>query len=117
MTSVSTISATKAAAAFLERRSHRIVEELENEAVNVVSVDDGGVLVFTKALMSADIASGFPTVDAARERPSVELAACRWLDAHPEVGEARIRFDVVSIVAMGRGRCCVRHHIDALRAD
>lgn len=117
MTSISTISATRIAAAFLERRSHRIVEELEGGAVNVVSVDGKGVLVFTKALMSADKAGGFPSVDVAKERPSVELAACRWLDAHPEVGETRVRFDVVSLVAMGRGRCYVRHHIDAFGED
>ena len=50
-------------------------------------------------------------------RSEAEATAIEYLSSMENVPDARVRFDVLSLIAMGGGRVFIRHHINALGDD
>ena len=50
------------------------------------------------------------------ERTSIEISMMKYLAAHNLVN-AKLSFDVISVMVFESGRAFIRHHIDALSKD
>lgn len=96
---------------FLNRRGH-VVEQIvpHGEGPFDLVTRDGEVLVFT--VVRGARGDEFPVERLAREE--AEAFAIRWVAEHASIGEATVRFDVVSLVVLDGGRALIRHHVGVL---
>lgn len=105
----------EAAARFLYRRGYGIVERnwrcYAGEADIIAK--DNGTLVFVEVKTRRDCRKGFPAeAVSSSKRDRYERIALAYL-AESDLSDMQVRFDVVSIVVIGRNRALVRHHINA----
>lgn len=107
-----------AAVRFLTRRGYRILERnwtcFAGEADIIALRDDA--LAFIEVKTRRSTAKGFPAeaVNPAK-REKYERIALAYVRDH-FLGEAVVRFDVVSVVALPGERAFIRHHIGAYSA-
>jgi putative endonuclease len=107
-----------AAADFLERRGHTIIERnwsCKAGEVDLISLD-ANVVVFVEVKTRATGACGSPeeAVDI-RKQEQIRSLAERYL-ASAGLTDVDVRFDVVAIHYLGDDRALLRHHRDAFRA-
>ena len=104
-----------AAARFLDRRGYDIIERnwtcVAGEADIIAR--DGESVVFVEVKTRSNCEKGLPSeaVDAAK-RERYERIAALYLQKL-DVVDVPIRFDIVSIVAVGSDRAMIRHHLNA----
>lgn len=104
-----------AAADFLDRRGHTIIERnwrVKSGEVDIISLD-GLQVVFTEVKTRSGEACGSPeeSVDAAKQAQVRGLAE-RYL-ATAGLEDVAARFDVIAIRYLGDDRALLRHHRDA----
>lgn len=108
----------EAAARFLEHRGYDILELnwkcYAGEADIIAKDDDWIVLVEVKTRRNAD--QGFPS-EAVNEckRERFEKIAIAYL-AESDFRDLGVRFDVISLVVLGKDKAMIRHHINAFTA-
>lgn len=109
----------EAAARFLYQRGYEILER--NWTCHAGEADiiakDRNAIVFVEVKTRRDASKGFPSeavTKAKRER--YERIALAYLSEHDAI-DIPVRFDVVSIVVIGKDRAMIRHHINAFSAD
>lgn len=105
----------EAAARFLYRRGYEIVARnwtcYAGEAD--IIAEDNGTLVFVEVKTRRDCRKGFPSeAVSAAKRDRYERIALAYL-SESNMSDMRVRFDVVSIVVVGRDRAFIRHQINA----
>ncbi len=104
-----------AAARYLEQRGYDIVARnwkcVAGEADIVARDEDWLVFVEVKTRRNTD--KGFPSeaVDE-RKRSRYERIALAWAASHSDT-DVPVRFDVVSIVVVGKDKAVIRHHMNA----
>lgn len=108
----------EAAARFLYRRGYEILERnwtcYAGEA-DIIALDDG-TLVFVEVKTRRDCRHGFPSEAVSKaKREKYEKIALEFLSDY-ECSDAQVRFDVISLVVVGRDRALIRHHINAFSA-
>lgn len=117
----STEQAAEVAKMYLEKRGYSEVKAVGElgKAVSLVATDpEARALAFVKVVLERDAASGFTPTDAsAHARSEAEATAIEYPSSMENVPDARVRFDVLSLIAMGGGRVFIRHHINALGDD
>jgi putative endonuclease len=104
-----------AAAAFLERRGHTIVDRNWSCAageMDIVSLE-GEAIVFTEVKTRSGDAHGLPeeAVDSTKQEHLCALAELYLATAGIE--DSAVRFDVVAIRHLGGDRALLRHHKNA----
>ena len=105
----------EAAARFLERRGFEILERnwtcFAGE-VDIIALQEDA-LCFVEVKTRSSIQKGFPSeaVDGRKRDRYERIAACYLQENTHE--DLRVRFDVISILALGEGRAFLRHHINA----
>ena len=109
----------EAAARFLEKRGFEILERnwtCSAGEADIIARDDD-VLVFVEVKTRSNIDKGLPeeAVDR-KKRERYERIAASYLAAYDAVDIA-VRFDVVSILAIGSDRAFLRHHANAFSLD
>ena len=103
--------AAEASVRFLTRRGYELLDT-SPEGVDVVA-KDGDTIVFVRVLARSGADAGFPESDGV-DRRSMEIAAARWLSAHPDEVDVPVRFDVIALLVLSGDRALVRYHINAL---
>ena len=108
----------EAAARFLARNGYRILERnwtcFAGEADIIALSDEALVFVEVKTRRGTD--KGLPSEAVTRaKRERYERIALAYIQDH-FFGEAVVRFDVVSIVALTGDRAFIRHHLGAYSA-
>ena len=104
-----------AAARYLEQRGYDIVARnwkcVAGEADIVARDEDWLVFIEVKTRRNTD--KGFPSeaVDE-RKRSCYERIALAWAASHSDT-DVPVRFDVVSIVVVGKDKAVIRHHMNA----
>lgn len=104
-----------AAARYLEQRGYQIVARnwtcVAGEADIVARDEDWLVFVEVKTRRNTD--KGFPS-EAVNEkkRERYERIALAWAASHSDA-DVPVRFDVVSIVVIGKDKAMIRHHMNA----
>lgn len=105
----------EAAAKFLKRRGFELLHR--NWACFAGEVDivalQGDVICFVEVKTRSNIQKGFPS-EAVNERKREryeKIAAC-YLKEYA-YDDLRVRFDVISILVLGKDRAFLRHHINA----
>lgn len=105
----------EAAARYLYRRGYQILErnwECFAGEADIIA-QDGDALVFVEVKTRKDCQKGFPSEAVnAKKRERYEKIALAYLSGCESM-EAPIRFDVISIVVMGKDKAMVRHQINA----
>lgn len=105
-----------AAALFLERRGYEILERnwtCPAGEADIVARSPEEDIVFVEVKTRSGIERGFPAEAVTPEkRRRYEKIAGYYLADNVE-GDARLRFDVIGILAIGEGRAYVRHHQNA----
>lgn len=105
----------KAAAKFLERRGFEVVERnwtcYAGEA-DIIAIQDD-TLCFVEVKTRSDCQKGFPSeaVDGRKRDRYERIAACYLKDR--AFDDMRVRFDVISILALNNDRAFLRHHVNA----
>ena len=104
----------EAAARFLDHLGYEILERnwtcFAGEADIIAK--DGDTIVFVEVKTRSSTQAGFPSeavTPAKRQR--YEKIALAYLADH-DFGEARLRFDCIALVVMGK-RAAIRHHVNA----
>ena len=105
-----------AAALFLERRGYEILDRnwtCPAGEADIVARSPEEDIVFVEVKTRSGIEHGFPAEAVTPEkRRRYEKIAGYYLADNVE-GDARLRFDVIGILAIGEGRAYVRHHQNA----
>lgn len=105
----------EAAAKFLVRRGFEILHrnwECFAGEVDIVALQED-TICFVEVKTRSGIQKGFPSeaVDERKRGRYERIAACYLKEfAHDDL---RVRFDVISILALGENRAFLRHHINA----
>ncbi len=104
-----------AAAEFLERRGHTIVERnwtRRSGEIDIISLD-GTEIVFTEVKTRSSDRCGSPeeAVDAQKQTHLCSLAEMYLASAG--LADVSVRFDVIAIKYLGDDRALLRHHRDA----
>ncbi len=107
----------EAACRYLLQRGYYILERnwtcYAGEADIICLFDDD--LVFVEVKTRRDETKGFPgEAVTARKRQRYEKIALSY-EKQSDLVDVNIRFDVISIVALDRGRAGIRHHIGAFQ--
>lgn len=112
--------AVEAVARYLEHRGYEVVDigPGDDGGPDVVARDEDGTIAMVDVTASAGAEGGLPD-DAPVARERLESAAARWLAAHPgDVAPgAPVRFDSVSLMALGESRAFLRHRIGVLGTE
>ncbi len=109
--------AIEAAMRFLCRQGYEIIDDgffSPSDQVNFVA-KDGDFTVFCQVRVRG-AGEGMPSPEEAR-RSDMEQSAVKWLSAHtddPDLIDKPIRFDAISLVAVGDHQAMLRHHINCL---
>lgn len=108
-----------AAARFLERRGYEIVARnwtcVAGEADIVARDREWVVFVEVKTRSNCDYGQPSEAVNADKRERYERIAACFLADY--DVVDVPLRFDVVSVVAVGPDRAMISHYLDAFCAD
>lgn len=108
----------EAAARFLERRGYEILErnwKCNAGEVDIIAKDDDW-LVFVEVKTRRNTDQGFPNEAVTeRKRERFEKIAIAYLTERNYV-DLPIRFDIVSLVVIGKDKAMIRHHINAFTA-
>lgn len=114
------MKAIKAAGLFLERRGCEVLEKgwssEDGGAIDVVARDED-TIVFCDVYARRGVEKGMPTDGGEGSRERREIDAAKWLAEHasdPELVDAPIRFDTISMLVVGEDRALLRHHINCL---
>lgn len=105
----------EAAAKFLVRRGFEILHrnwECFAGEVDIVALQED-TICFVEVKTRSGVRKGFPSeaVDERKRDRYERIAACYLKEfAHEDL---RVRFDVISILALGENRAFLRHHINA----
>lgn len=105
--------ARKATRAYLERRDFEVLEEgwaHGSERVDLIAREDGD-MVFVD-VVAADHGPDMP--EERPDRSRFERLAAAYLAEHPDGGDFRVRYDVVSILVVNGDRALLGHHRNAL---
>lgn len=112
--------AIAAAARFVARRGYEVLatswKGIDGGSVDMIA-KDGNTLVFFDIEAREGCDKGLPADDAEGKRERMEIDAAKWLAAHSyddSLLNARIRFDMIAMVTLGRDRAMIRHHVNAL---
>lgn len=105
-----------AAALYLERRGYEILEQnwsCPAGSFDIIALnEDEDCIVFIEVKSRRGFGSGFPVeVNTKEVIDRRERIAIAYMAEHPFI-DIRMRFDVISIVAVGDDRACVRHEIN-----
>ena len=119
--------AKKSAYQFLSNHGFEILDEdfsCHAGAINFVlgfEDSDGKYLVFTEVNQeSCSVSDGpaFPDeVVTIGKREKLEKIAAIWLSLHPEMGECRVRFDILSLRIVSEHRCFCKLHMNVAHDD
>ncbi|EJZ83443.1 YraN family protein [Slackia piriformis] len=106
----------EAACELLKRRGYIILERnwtcVAGEA-DIVARDEDGTLVFVEVKTRSSLKHGLPSEAVTpKKRARYERIAGYFLADYDGM-ECRVRFDVISILALPNGRALVRHYINA----
>lgn len=104
-----------AAARFLDRRGYEIVERNWTCAAGEADIiaRDGEYVVFVEVKTRSSCDKGLPSEAVDEEkRERYERIAALFLQGY-DVVDVPVRFDIISIVAIGSDRAMIRHHINA----
>lgn len=106
----------EAACELLKRRGYIIVERnwrcVAGEA-DIIARDEDGTLVFVEVKTRSNLKHGLPSEAVTpKKRARYERIAGYFLADYDGM-ECRVRFDVISILALPNGRALVRHYINA----
>lgn len=109
----------EAACELLKRRGYIILERnwtcVAGEA-DIVARDEDGTLVFVEVKTRSSLKHGLPSEAVTpKKRARYERIAGYFLADYDGM-ECRVRFDVISILALPNGRALVRHYINAFGA-
>ena len=107
--------ARDAAARYLELRGYEVLDRDWHCGAGAIDIVcwDGDTLVFADVQAGFD---GFPDGDyLACRRPQMEAMALAYLGEY-DYTDIPVRFDVLAIVPVGRGKAFLRHQINALGA-
>lgn len=109
-----------AAALFLERRGYEILERnwrCPAGEADIVAESPEEDLVFVEVKTRSGVEHGFPSeaVTPAKRRRYEKIAGYYLADNVD--GDARVRFDVIGILAIGEGRAYIRHHQNAFAGE
>lgn len=100
--------------AYLERRGFEILEERwahGGDTIDFIASEEDD-LVFISCQLRRNSGEGFP--EEVLDRSSLERLAAAYLAEHLDSGDCMVRFDVVSMLALGDDRALLRHHRNAL---
>lgn len=105
----------EAAARYLYLRGYEILERnwecFAGEADIIAR--DGDTLVFVEVKTRRNTEKGFPSeAVGAKKRKRYEKIALAYVEDYPEL-DVPVRFDVVSLVVVGKNKALLRHHINA----
>ncbi|MCL2808410.1 MAG: YraN family protein [Coriobacteriia bacterium] len=104
---------------FLNEKGYRIVERdwcIKQGSSGLVAEDDD-TLVFIQVLSRESDDGKLPEEKPARRsRASFELSAAKYLSRNNRQS-SRVRFDIISLLLLGKNQAFLRHHIDALSSD
>lgn len=106
--------AMKAIGAYLERRGFEILESgwaHGTDSVDFIAREDGD-LVFVIAEITEDRGDGFPEEKV--DRAALEKVVTAYLAKSDGGADCAIRFDFVSMLAIGDSRAFLRHHRNCL---
>lgn len=106
--------ALKASETFLVRRGYEIVETGWTDgdcSIAIVARDDDSYVLVDVVAVDAT-AKHLP--DIAEDRRSREAAAAAWLAARAVDADVSVRFDTVSLMALGESKAFIRHHTNCL---
>lgn len=108
----------EAAARFLEHRGYEILErnwKCDAGEVDIIAKDDDW-LVFVEVKTRRNTDQGFPNEAVTeRKRERFEKIAIAYL-AERDYVDLPVRFDIVSLVVIGKDKAMIRHHINAFTA-
>lgn len=102
-------AAIEAAARYLSRKGFEIIARRFDEAADIVAEDDETV-VFVKVAAS----HGWFDEKPKAHREKFERAMLRFFERHHDYADRRIRFDIVSIMAVTEDRAVIRHCVDCV---
>lgn len=116
-----TTRANQAAASFLSRRGCEVIEQpwrdTDGESpIDLVAVDEDAIVFVAVKARDGEGLRSFPAERVDREE--FESYAIGWCAEHEEAcPDRQVRFDVISILAIGTDRAFIKHHINALSTD
>lgn len=106
----------EAACRFLKSRDYIVLERnwtCPAGEADVIAQDEDGTLVFIEVKTRSNLETGLPCEAVTpRKRARYERIAGYYL-AEYDGSECRVRFDVISILALGNGRALMRHYVNA----
>lgn len=106
----------EAACRFLKSRGYIVLERnwtCPAGEADVVAQDEDGTLVFIEVKTRSSLETGLPSEAVTpRKRARYERIAGYFLVDY-DGPECRVRFDVISILALGNGRALMRHYVNA----
>jgi putative endonuclease len=104
----------KTAESFLKNKGYTIVDDWRCGPSNLGFVaKDDDTLVFIEVMSRESHDGVLPHETHQKRRSSLEASAVKYL-AQGNRPSSRVRFDVISLIFMGRNQAFLRHHIDAL---
>lgn len=107
--------AHRAAEAYLMRKGYDIIDPSpRSSAIGfVVKSEDGAVVFISFAAKAAeDMVPGLPEEPCSRAE--MEQAAVEWLIGYEADGDFSVRFDSITVLAIGKSRAFLRHHKNML---
>jgi Holliday junction resolvase-like predicted endonuclease len=104
----------KTAESFLKDKGYIIVDDWKCGPSNLGFVaKDDDTLVFIEVMCRESHDGVLPYETHQKRRNSLEASAAKYL-AQGNRPSSRVRFDIISLIFMGRNQAFLRHHIDAL---
>lgn len=106
----------EAACRFLKNRGYIVIERnwtCPAGEADIIAQDEDGTLVFIEVKTRSSLEAGLPCEAVTpRKRARYERIAGFFLVEY-DGPECRVRFDVISILALGNGRALMRHYVNA----
>ena len=103
----------------MEYRGYEIIETAWSCEIGTIDViaKDGDTLVFTCVKCNDTAEDGLPKDDITEaRRDALEHIAAKFLTSF-EGCDMAIRFDLISMLAIGSDRALIRHHVNAFGVD
>lgn len=106
--------AKEACSHFLTKRGYKVLErdwKCKAGTSNIIACDDcSGAIVFAEVKANLDKLP--PATITPKRRERLEAIALSYLAEH-DVSDVAVRFDILSLVAVGKDRALIRHHVNA----
>lgn len=108
--------ALKASEIYLERKGYEVVAtgyECEHGRFDFVAIDDDNLVFVELVCRSVDERiEGETFADSEMTRNQRELVSVSYLSENPNIPEGGVRFDIISLAAIGNEKAIIRHHIN-----